>query len=107
MKPVIVATPELADAFGLAGLTVYELDMQAGWQDQALQIIQQVLTLRDVAIVLVDERFVEFFERGLAGRDLPLVASFPVAEVHRDESYVDELCRRYLGQKIHVEGEGT
>ena len=107
MKPVIVAPPELADAFGLAGLTVYELAMQADWQDQARQIVQQVLAMREVAIVLVDERFVEPFERGLAGRDLPLVASFPAEEVQRDESYVDELCRRYLGQKIHVEGEGT
>lgn len=107
MKPVIVAPPELADAFRLAGLTAYEWSTHADWQDQARQIVQQILAMREVALVLVDERFVEPFERALAGRDLPLVASFPAAEVEREESYVDELCRRYLGQKIHVEGEGA
>jgi len=52
----------------------------------------------------VDERFMEEFEKAFEGRELPMVASFPAEEVHRDEAYIDELTRRYLGQKIYVEG---
>ncbi len=44
------------------------------------------------------------FERAFEGRELPMVASFPAEEVQRNETYIDELTRRYLGQKIYVEG---
>lgn len=47
----------------------------------------------------------EDFERALAGAELPMLASFPAEEVAREETYIDELTRRYLGQKIYVEGE--
>jgi hypothetical protein len=61
--------------------------------------------MRDVAIVLVDERFIDRFEKAFEGRDFPMVASYPALEVQHHLSYIDELTLRYLGQKIYVEGE--
>ncbi len=105
MKPVVVATSDLADGFRLAGIPVYEVDdgpnAPAG---QTRAIIEAVLARNDVGIVLVDERYMADFEQAFGGRELPMVASFPAEEVHRDETYIDELTRRYLGQKIYVEG---
>ena len=105
MKPVVVATSDLADGFRLAGLTVHEIDDGAGAvDDQVAAIVRAVLAKDDIGIVLVDERYMEAFEAALEGRELPMVASFPAEEVRRDEAYIDELTRRYLGQKIYVEG---
>jgi len=105
VKPVIVATSDLADGFRLAGIPVYEVDDSPGAPAGQIQaIIDAVRAQDDVGIVLVDERFMEEFEKAFEGRELPMVASFPAEEVHRDEAYIDELTRRYLGQKIYVEG---
>jgi len=101
MKPVIIATSDLADGFRLAGIPVFELDDD----HEVNEIIQEILQMPDAGIVLVDERHIESFEKALVGRDLPLVASFPAEEVQHEESYIDELTMRYLGQKIYVEGE--
>lgn len=101
MKPVIVATSDLADGFRLAGIPVFELDEE----HNVNEIIQKILEMPQAGIVLVDERYMEPFEKAFAGRDLPMVASFPAEEVEREESYIDELTLRYLGQKIYVEGE--
>lgn len=105
MKPVIVATGALVDGFRLAGAPVYELDDTPGTTDAQIEaIIKAILARDDVGVVLVDERFMAPFEKAFEGRDLPMVASFPAEEVQRSESYIDELTRRYLGQKIYVEG---
>lgn len=101
MKPVIVATSDLADGFRLAGIPVFETNSQ----DEIVQIAENVRAMPDVGLVLVDERFMEGFERALQGLELPLLASFPAEEVAREETYIDELTRRFLGQKIYVEGE--
>lgn len=101
MKPVIVAASDLVDGFRLAGIPVFELNEERN----VPEIIQAILQMPDAGIILVDERYMEHFERAFAGRDLPMVASFPAEEVQREESYIDELTLRYLGQKIHVEGE--
>jgi len=101
MKPIIVAGSDLIDGFRLAGIPVFELDGEHNIDE----IIRQILELADAGIVLVDERYMEPFERALAGRELPMVASFPAEEVQREQSYIDELTLRYLGQKIYVEGE--
>ncbi len=101
MKPVIVATSDLADGFRLAGIAVFEIHSP----DEISQIVEQIRAMADVGLVLVDERFMEGFERALQGLELPLLASFPADEVAREETYIDELTRRYLGQKIYVEGE--
>lgn len=101
MKPVIVATSDLADGFRLAGIPVFEMNSQ----DEIVHIAEKVRAMPDVGLVLVDERFMEGFERALQGLELPLLASFPAEEVAREETYIDELTRRYLGQKIYVEGE--
>lgn len=106
MKPVIVATSDLADGFRLAGIPVYEIDEASGsTEGQIGKIIQAVLARDEVGIVLVDERYMSYFEKALEGRELPMVASFPAEEVQHEEAYIDELTRRYLGQKIYVEGE--
>jgi vacuolar-type H+-ATPase subunit F/Vma7 len=106
MKPVIVATGALADGFRLAGMPVYEVDEASGSTDHQIQaIIQAVLAQEDVGIVLVDERYMPHFDKAFEGRELPMVASFPAEEVQHEEAYIDELTRRYLGQKIYVEGE--
>jgi vacuolar-type H+-ATPase subunit F/Vma7 len=106
MKPVIVATSDLADGFRLAGMPVYEVDEASGSTDRQIQtIIQAVLVREDVGIVLIDERYMPQFEKALEGRELPMIASFPAEEVQHEEAYIDELTRRYLGQKIYVEGE--
>lgn len=106
MKPVIVATSDLADGFRLAGIPVYEFDELKGSPEAQLQlIIDAILARPDVGIVLVDERYMDHFEKAFEGRELPMVASFPAEEVQREEAYIDELTRRYLGQKIYVEGE--
>lgn len=105
MKPVIVATSDLVDGFRLAGIPVYEFDDAPDKSDSQLAaIIQAVLARDDVGIVLVDERYMAAFEKAFEGRELPMIASFPAEEVQRDEAYIDELTRRYLGQKIYVEG---
>lgn len=101
MKPVIVATSDLADGFRLAGIPVFEMSSQ----DEIAHIAEKIRALPDVGLVLVDERFMEGLERALQGLELPLLASFPAEEVAREETYIDELTRRYLGQKIYVEGE--
>ncbi|OGF56828.1 MAG: hypothetical protein A2Z21_02610 [Candidatus Fraserbacteria bacterium RBG_16_55_9] len=101
MKPVIVVTSDLADGFRLAGIAVFELNEERN----VSQIIQEVFEMPEAGIVLVDERYMEPFEKAFAGRDLPMVASFPAEEVQREGSYIDELTLRYLGQKIYVEGE--
>ncbi|MCS6937495.1 MAG: hypothetical protein NZ610_07100 [Candidatus Bipolaricaulota bacterium] len=101
MKPVIVAPRDLADAFRLAGLRVFEISERS----QIAKIVEQIRAFPDVGLVLVDERYMEEFERALGGSDLPMIASFPAEEVAREETYIDELTRRYLGQKIYIEGE--
>ncbi len=102
MKPVIVSSGDLSDGFRLAGIPVFELDEES----QIPQIIKAILGMPDAGIVLVDERFMEKFEKAFEGRELPMVASFPSEEVEHEGSYIDELTLRYLGQKIYVEGEG-
>lgn len=101
MRPIIVATGDLADAFRLAGIQVFEMESP----DQIPEIAEKIRAQPDAALVLVDERFMEGFERAFAGVELPMVASFPAEEVEREEAYIDELTRRFLGQKIYVEGE--
>ncbi len=101
MRPVVVASSELADGFRLAGIPVVELEDEG----KIPEVIRRIDEIVDVAIVLVDERFIDPFERAFAGRDFPMVASYPAEEVQRDRSYIDELTLRYLGQKIYVEGE--
>ena len=75
--------------------------------DNVGQLAQQILSRGDIGIVLVDERYMESFERAFEGQELPMVASFPAEEVQHDEAYIDELTRRYLGQKIYVGEEGS
>jgi len=105
VRPVIVATSALVDGFRLAGASVYELDDASGAVEPRIQaIIQEISASDDVGVVLVDERYMAPFEKAFEGRELPLVASFPAEEVQRNEAYIDELTRRYLGQKIYVEG---
>lgn len=99
MKPVIVAPPDLADGFRLAGIAVFEIRAH----DEIAQIVEQIRAMPDVGLVLVDERFMEGFERALGGSDLPMIASFPAEEVAHEETYIDELTRRFLGQKIYVD----
>ncbi len=101
MKPVIVATSDLADGFRLAGIPVFELARE----DDIPKIIEEILDMSDAGLVLVDERFIERFEQAFAGRELPMVASFPAEEVKHEHAYIDELTLRFLGQKIYVEGE--
>jgi len=101
MKPVVVAPSDLADGFRLAGIPVIELT-----EDTDLEaVIQQIKGMPDIALILVDERYMEPFERAFEGDGWPMVASFPSEEVEREETYIDELTMRYLGQKIYVEGE--
>ncbi|MCI2430822.1 V-type ATP synthase subunit F [Candidatus Acetothermia bacterium] len=101
MKPFIVAPRDLADAFRLAGVRVFEISDRS----EITQIVREIRALADVGLVLVDERYMEEFERAFAGAELPMLASYPAEEVAREETYIDELTRRYLGQKIYVEGE--
>jgi len=101
MKPVVVAGSDLADGFRLAGIPVFELEDEG----KIDEIIREIEGMVDAGIVLVDERYMEPFEQAFEGRDLPMVASFPAEEVKRDQSYIDELTLRYLGQKIYIEGE--
>ncbi len=101
MRPAIIASPDLADGFRLAGVTVYEIRSH----EEIPQIVRRILEQPDIALLLVDERFCEGVERALAGSELPMIASFPAEEVAREETYIDELTRRFLGQKIYIEGE--
>jgi vacuolar-type H+-ATPase subunit F/Vma7 len=103
MKPIIVASGDLTDGFRLAGIPVYELDEES----QIPDIIDEIFKIEDAGIVLVDERYMEHFEKAFLGRELPMIASFPAEEVEREESYIDELTLRFLGQRLHVEGDGT
>ena len=101
MKPIIVASGDISDGFRLAGIPVFELDDES----QVSEIVSSIKDMDDAGIVLVDERYMEHFENAFEGRELPMVASFPAEEVSREESYIDELTLRYLGQKIYVGGE--
>ncbi|MCS7198206.1 MAG: V-type ATP synthase subunit F [Candidatus Bipolaricaulota bacterium] len=100
MKPIIVAPPDLADGFRLAGVAVFEITAH----HEIDQIVERIRAMPEVGLVLVDERFMEGFERALGGGELPMLASFPAAEVAREETYIDELTKRFLGQKIYIEG---
>ncbi len=101
MKPVIVATSDLADGFRLAGVPVFEIASPK----EIPKIAEKIRARLDVGLVLVDERFMEGFERAFLNVELPMWASFPAEEAAREEAYIDELTRRYLGQKIYVAGE--
>ena len=101
MKPLVIAPSDLADGFRLAGIPVIELTEDADLE----AIIQRVKEMPEVALILVDERYMEPFERAFEGGGWPMIASFPSEEVEREETYIDELTMRYLGQKIYVEGE--
>ena len=107
MKPIIVATSDLADGFRLAGITVFELETgeDGHLKMQIERMIEAIRKLPDAGIVLVDERYIEPFEKAFSEVELPMVASFPAEEVKREEAYIDELTKRFLGQKIYVEGE--
>lgn len=102
LKPAIVADKDAADGFRLAGAIVFELE-----ECKIPEIIAQIRALKDIGIVLVDERYVESFEQGLADLVLPMVASFPSEHVKREETYLNELVKKFLGQKIYVGGEKT
>lgn len=101
MKPLVVAASDMADGFRLAGIPVLELEDE-GQIDEAVRRIRE---MEDVAIVLVDERFMGPFEEAFEEAGWPMVASYPSELVQREQSYIDELTMRYLGQKIYVEGE--
>ena len=101
MKPLIIADSSLADAFRVAGIAVLELE----GADGVAQAVRQIRERGDIGIVLVDERYMESVEQAFAGGELPMVASFPSEQVEHKEAYIDELTRRYLGQKIYVGGE--
>jgi len=101
MKPVIVASGDISDGFRLAGIPVFELDDESKVND----VIRSVMELEDAGIVLVDERYMDHFEKAFEGRELPMIASFPAEEVTHEEAYIDELTLRYLGQKIYVGGD--
>jgi len=102
LKPVIVADKDSADGFRLAGAIVFEIG-----QEKIPEIIAQIRARKDIGIVLVDERYMESIEGGLADLVLPMVASFPSEQVKREETYLDELVKKFLGQKIYVGGEKT
>jgi len=108
LKPIIVATSDLADGFRLAGITVFELETaeDGHLKMQIERIIETIRKMPDAGIVLVDERFIEQFEKAFSDVELPMVASFPAEEVKHEEAYIDELTKRFLGQKIYVGGEG-
>jgi len=80
-------------------VAVFEIRSQA----EIGLIVEQIRAMPDVGLVLVDERFMDGFERALGGSELPMIASFPAEEVSREETYIDELTKRFLGQKIYVE----
>lgn len=101
MKPLVVAASDMADGFRLAGIPVLELEDETHIDE----VIRRIREREDVAIVLVDERFMEPFERAFESAGWPMVASYPSERVRREGSYIDELTLRYLGQKIYVEGE--
>lgn len=105
MKPIIVATSDLADGFRLAGITVFELEAAEDGKGQIERIIETIRQMPDAGIVLADERHIAHFERAFSDVELPMVASFPAEEVKREEAYIDELTKRFLGQKIYVGGE--
>lgn len=102
---MLVVDRALEDGFRLAGSVVYTVDddRDAG---EVEAIVREIRKQPDVGIVLVDERFVTAFEEALseAGDDY-LVASLPSAAVRREGTYLDELTRRYLGQKIYAPSE--
>ena len=101
MKPVIVASGDISDGFRLAGIPVFELDDES----QVQSVIDAVLEIEDAGIVLVDERYMDQFEKAFRGIELPMIASFPAEEVVHEESYIDELTLRFLGQKLYVGGD--
>jgi hypothetical protein len=85
MRPVIVAPPDLADGFRLAGVAVYEIRSP----EEIPQIVQRIREQPDVALVLVDERFCEGFERAFGGeraahdRVVPRRGGRPRGDVYR------------------------
>jgi len=101
MKPLVVAASDMADGFRLAGIPVLELEDEG----QIEEAIRRIREMEDVALVLVDERFMGPFEEAFEAAGWPMVASYPSELVRREQSYIDELTMRYLGQKIYVEGE--
>ena len=101
MKPVIVASGDISDGFRLAGIPVFELDDES----QVQNVVNAVLEIEDAGIVLVDERYMEHFEKAFQGIELPMIASFPAEEVVHEESYIDELTLRFLGQRLYVGGD--
>lgn len=101
MKPLVIAPADLADGFRLAGIPVLELEDES----RIGEVIERIRGMEDVALVLVDERFMRPFEEAFERSGWPMVASYPSELVKREQSYIDELTMRYLGQKIYVEGE--
>ncbi|MFQ5794585.1 MAG: V-type ATP synthase subunit F [Candidatus Bipolaricaulia bacterium] len=103
-KPVIVTDSDLADGFRLAGVTVFEIDPNEAQLNRRIEeIATAIAEMEDVAIVLVDERYIDQFEARIGGDgELPILASLPLRKAESGATYVERLTRRYLGRKIYT-----
>ena len=101
----VLARPEIATGFGLAGLRPIELPADT----EGAGTLRQLLDDAHVGVVLIEERVYdrlgEDLRRSLAKRPLPMVVPFPGpdwAAAESPESYIVELLRQVIGYRVRL-----
>ncbi|HET9386762.1 MAG TPA: V-type ATP synthase subunit F [Gemmatimonadales bacterium] len=102
----VLARPEIAAGFALAGLRPVEAVTDA----DASERLDELLAAPDIGVVLMEERLydglAEDVRRRLGRRALPMVVPFPEpAWVERPpgaEAYIVELLRQVIGYRVRL-----
>jgi vacuolar-type H+-ATPase subunit F/Vma7 len=102
----ILASPEVAAGFSLAGLQATGVTDLPG----AAELLTKELDRPETGVVLLEDRFYEGLPEGLrtqlARRPLPLVVPIPgptwAPELEEAEAYVVELLRRAIGYRVRL-----
>lgn len=102
----VLATPELAVGFALAGLPVEEVDSI----EEGMDRLSGLLNREGVGVILVEQTFLDAIPeavRGrLRGRPVPIVVPFPrpvwAGPPAAPEEYIVDVLRRAIGYRVKL-----
>jgi vacuolar-type H+-ATPase subunit F/Vma7 len=102
----ILARPEVASGFALAGLR----PLEASSDREGLETLRRLVAAPEVGVVLIEEglydRLGDDVRRRLARRPLPMVVPFPGPRWQREgaaaEAYIVELLRQVIGYRVRL-----
>ena len=102
----VLSRPEVGAGFHLAGLRTVE----ATAAEQAAARLQELMTLPDIGVVLMEERFydglTDELRREIGRRALPMVVPFPepawAARPGQADAYIVDLLRQVIGYRVRL-----